>query len=140
MITRGIIEQVVDAFHVKVRIPTIDRVASSNVHTSTENLNTATYVSVPGCEVQLQPGDVVIVHVSSETVTIIGYLYRQEVISKRCSFNLESLDVSGSAKLPLDTRIGNVRPGEISMLQGVEDNIQTQIDELKQKIKELRGE
>lgn len=140
MITRGVIEQVVDSFHVKVRIPTLDRVSSSSVYTATENLNTATYASVPGCGVQLQPGDIVIVHVASEAVTIIGYLYRPEAISKRCSFNLDVLDVSECAKLPKNTTIGDVNSESISMLNGVRSNIQEQLDDIIKKLDELRGE
>lgn len=138
MITRAIVEQVIDSFHVKIRVPSIDRVQSSNLHTSTENLNTATYAGVPGCEVNLQPGDVVIVHIGAEDATILGYLYRNESINKRSSFNLESLNVSDTVNLPFQTSIGDVTSNDISKLVGVKDNIQYQIDILKKEIETLK--
>jgi len=140
MITRGIVEKRIDPFHVKVRIPSIDRVVSSSVHTSTENLSTATYATIPGMEVELQSGDVVILDVGSEDCTILGYLYRDASIAKKCVLNLSDLFVDQSATLPLNTTIGNVTSADIQCLAGVTENIQEQIESLKKQIAEMRGD
>lgn len=134
MITRGIIEKSIDQYHVKVRIPSVDRVDTSSVHTSTDNLNTAVFATLPGCEVRLQPGDVVIVYVDEESATILGYLYRIESIEKRISQNLASLNVSESARLPISTHIGEVLPKEIAYLSGVNENLQKQLDAIKERL------
>jgi len=134
MITRGIIEKSVDQYHVKVRIPSVDRMDTSSVYTSTDNLNTAVFATLPGCEVRLQPGDVVIVYVDDESATILGYLYRIESIEKRISQNLASLNVSESVKLPISTSIGEVLPKEIAYLSGVNENLQKQLDAIKERL------
>lgn len=135
MIRRGIIEKSVDLYHVKVRIPSVDRVLTSPMHTSTDNLTTAVLATVPGCEVNLQPGDVVIVSIESDDdVVILGYLYREESIKKHCSQRLDSLTVDYSTVLSADTTIGSVQPKNIQSLQGVSENIQKQLDDIKQRL------
>ena len=140
MITRGIIEKSIDLYHVKVRIPSVDRVETSSLHTSTDNLNTAVFATLPGCEVQLQPGDIVIVHVDDEGATILGYLYRLESTEKRISQRLASLDVEESVRLPFSTKIGKVLPKEVACLSGVNENLQQQLNEIKERLKALEGE
>ncbi len=140
MIKRGIIEKRVDPYHVKVRIPSIDRVSTSSIHTSTDNLSTATFITIPGLEVDLQPGDVVLVNIEAEEVTIFGYLYRDASIAKKCILNLSDLLVDQSATLPLNTVIGDVTAANVQCLAGATENIQKQIDALKQQIAEMRGE
>ena len=136
MITRGIIEKSIDPYHVKVRIPTIDRLSTSSVHTPTNNLSNAVFATLPGCEVKLQPGDVVIVSVDNveDSVTILGYLYREASVNKQCSHKMESLTVNTLAKLPKDTTIGSVFPSEIAQLSGVKENIQKQLDDITRRL------
>lgn len=136
MITRGIIEKSIDQYHVKVRIPSVDRVDTSSVHTSTDNLNTAVFATLPGCEVRLQPGDVVIVSIEDfdEGATILGYLYRNESIQKQIVQNLSSLTVGESAKLPISTTIGKVSSSELAHLSGVNENLQKQLNDIKERL------
>lgn len=139
MITRGIIEQSIDEYRVKVRIPTVDRLDTSSVHTSTDNLNTAVFATLPGCEVNLQPGDVVIVSVEDldESAVIIGYLYRLESVNKHCSYRADSLIVDNVTQLSKDTSIGEVQATEIAHLKGLNENLQQQLDEIKQRLLRL---
>lgn len=139
MITRGIIEKSIDEYHVKIRLPSVDRMNTSSVHTSTDNLNTAILATLPGCEVRLQPGDVVIVSIeeSEESATILGYLYRKELLSKHCSYNADSITVTSTAQLPKNTVIGEVQSDEISYLKGLNENLQQQLDEIKLRLTSL---
>ena len=139
MITRGIIEKSIDEYKVKVRVPSIDRMSTSSLHTSTENLNTAIFATLPGCQVHLQPGDVVIVYIddSGESAIILGYLYRVESVEKTCSYKADSLIVTDSATLSRNTTIGEVKASEISYLSGLTENIQKQLDELSRRLNVL---
>ena len=136
MITRGVIEKSIDDYRVKVRLPSIDRVTSSSIHTSTEDLNTAIFATVPGCEVHLQPGDVVIVSIEDDdqSAIILGYLYRLESIDKHCSYNMDSLVVENKAHLSKNTTIGDVKSTEISHLKGLNENLQKQLDDIKRRL------
>lgn len=141
MITRGIIEKSVDQYHVKVRIPSIDRMNTSSVHTSTDNLTNAVLATLPGCEVQLQPGDVVIVAIdkTDDCATILGYLYREASVNKHCRHNMSSLSVDYSTVLSRDTTIGDVKSTEIAHLCGVKENIQKQLDDIQRRLSSLEG-
>ena len=134
MITRGIVEKSIDEYHVKIRIPSVDRMDTSSVYTSTDNLNTAILATLPGCEVQLQPGDVVIVSIEEElreSAVILGYLYRRESLEKHCSYRADSLIVDNATQLSKDTTIGEVQAHELSYLRGLNENLQKQLDDIK---------
>lgn len=136
MITRGIIEKSIDEYRVKVRVPSVDRMSTSSVHTSTDNLNTAIFATLPGCEVHLQPGDVVIVSIddSGDSAIILGYLYRMESVNKQCSYRADSLIVTDAATLSNNTTIGEVNSSEIACLKGVNENLQKQLDDLNRRL------
>ena len=136
MITRGIVEKSIDKYRVKIRIPSLDRVSTSSVHTSTDNLNTAVFATLPGCEVHLQPGDVVIVSVEDidESAVILGYLYRLESLGKHCSYRADSLIVDNVTHLSKDTTIGDVQAEELAHLKGLNDNLQQQLDDIKRRL------
>ena len=61
MITKGYIEEVVDKFTYKVRLPALDKVEQSNIRTMDENLSSASVCSQLNCDLNLRVGDVVFV-------------------------------------------------------------------------------
>lgn len=140
MITRGIIEEVVDSYTVKVRIPTIDRVATSTIHTDSNNLRQAVVSALPGVVLHLSVGDIVIVDVpdrSNSSGTILGYLYRPEIKDFRCDALFDTLSIQSVSSLPKNTTIGDVTPSEIRCLHGVSSNIQKQLDDILERLTRL---
>lgn len=140
MITRGIIEEVIDSYTVKVRIPMVDRVATSTIHTSSNNLRQAVVSALPGIVLHLSVGDVVIVDLpdrSDNSGTILGYLYRPEIKDFRCDALFDTVSIQSVSRLPKNTTIGDVTPPEIHCLHGVSSNIQKQLDELSERLKRL---
>ena len=139
MITKAIIEEVLTPYQVRVRIPLLDRIASVGLATPTENLNTATICSLPNCYINLKVGDVVFVAFEDNTyrkAVVLGHLSR-ELCDTYSDLVLNEVIVNSNAVLPQETRIGNVSALEISMLQGLTDNIQKQIDSLKEQQQRL---
>lgn len=61
MLIKGIIEQVIDEYTVKVRIPSWDGPANSSEGVPTESLSIATVCSPAGLRQVFQPGEVVFV-------------------------------------------------------------------------------
>lgn len=140
MITRGIIEEVVDSYTARVRIPTVDRIATSTIHTASNNLRQAIVSALPGIVLHLSVGDVVIVDIpdhSSSSGTILGYLYRPEVKDFKCDALFDTLSVQSVSSLPQDTTIGEVTSSELHCLRGVSSNIQKQLDDMLERIKRL---
>lgn len=140
MITKGIIEEIISPYEVRVRIPTLDKEANAIAATSTENLNIATICTLPNCYVNLQIGDVVFVGFEDNTyykAVILGHLCREGYYNTHADVSLSNLVVNDSAKLPDTTKIGDVSSDEISCLKGVKDNIQKQIDMIMDMLENL---
>ena len=140
MITRGMIEEVISPYEVRVRIPTLDRSPKSSISTSKENLNIATICTLPNCYVNLQVGDVVFVAFednSYNNVVVLGHLSREVNYDTYADVNFNDLNVIATAHLPSQTTIGDVTEFEIHSLIGTKDNLQGQIDLLKQQVAEL---
>lgn len=130
MITKGIIEEIISPYEVRVRVPTLDRSLTSSIATATENLNIATICTLPNCYVNLQVGDVVFVGFEDNTyykAVILGHLCREESTTY-ADLILGNLTVKNGCK------IGDVTQSEISQLVGVRDNLQKQIDNLSEKL------
>ncbi len=137
MITKGIVEKIVDRYHVKVRIPTIDRTPSSSIHTNTENLNTALICTLSNCNPNIQIGDVVFVALddqSEDDAIILGYLYREVMTPTYCDLILNRLNVESEVALPKNITIGDITYTELSQLIGANKNLQQQITSLQNQL------
>ena len=71
---------------------------------------------------------------------ILGYLNKTGETSSLCDMLMSVIDVSIRANLPSDTTIGSVTPFEIGCLSGSEDNLQWQINLIKQRLDNLEKE
>ena len=137
MITKAIVEEIISPYQVKVRIPTLDRVSSSAVSTSKDNLNIATICSLPNCYINLQVGDIVFVGFEDNTyyrAVVLGHLCRDALTDTYADVSFRSVDVKGEATLPYYTTIGNLTSEELSRLSGVSENIQKQLNFLQEQI------
>lgn len=143
MITKAIVEEIISPYQVRIRIPLFNRTVDSALATKTEELNIATICTLPNCYVNLQVGDVVFVGFEDNTTyraVVLGHLSREAASSTCADLVLNSLIVNGSTQLSSSTSIGNVNSTELSCLQGVTDNIQRQLDSLKEQQRRLLKE
>ena len=141
MITRGIVEERLDAYHYRVRLPLLDGIKTSKMSVSTSELAVATVCTLPACNIPIAVGDVVYVgfeHGEGSKAFILGYLYRDGSGNTRCDMDLRCLSVIGSTHLSEDTYIGDITPYEVGCLAGVTSNIQKQIEYLHNQINVLR--
>lgn len=137
MITKAIVEEVLSPYKVKIRIPLFDRAESTALATDTKNLNTATICSLPNCYTNVQVGDVVFVGFEDNTyykAVILGHLCCSAASNSYADATFGSLTAVRNAVMPKDTTIGNITSSEISCLSGVSENIQKQINDLKDQI------
>ena len=78
MIQKGIVEQVIDKYTYKVRIPRYDKIASDPSATKTQDLPTAIVCGYPGTEVVFSKGNIVLVDYENDELNqpvILGLLY-----------------------------------------------------------------
>ena len=92
MITKAIVEKVIDNYNIRVRVPSLDRTYQSSVYTNNEDLNVAIVCTLPGCDPNIKVGDVVFVSLEEteeDRAVILGYLYRtKKTETLKCSVSL----------------------------------------------------
>lgn len=141
MITRAIVESIEDAYHVKVRVPTLDRALNSNVHSDTTSLNSATICTLAQYDPNIQVGDVVFVAFEDRALSspvVIGYLYRGEKNLTYADQVLRTLEVTDTAKLPVRTQIGSISYGNLMCLSGCHFQIREAIESLQADVVALK--
>jgi hypothetical protein len=142
MITRGIVEEVIDRYKVRVRLPLLDGVDGGNSHKTKDELRTMVICTLPRVDLNLQVKDIVFVAFEDYDETnavVLGCLFRENASSTLASINAANLYVEGGAELPRCTSIGQVTADEIGYLSGVNDNIQKQLNSIFDRLKTLEG-
>lgn len=140
MITKAIVEKVIDNYNIRIRVPSLDRTYQSSVYTNNEDLNVAIVCTLPGCDPNIKVGDVVFVSLEDteeDRAVILGYLYRTKKTETLCDMLLSKLNVADAAVLPEDTTIGNVSSFELQQLSGIRGNVQLQITQLQEQVAKL---
>ena len=139
MIAKAIVEEVIDQYSIRVRIPSIDRTYQSSVHVNTSDLDVAVVCTLPGCDPNIKVGDIVIVASDNaeEDTIVLGHLYRTKKTETLCDMLLSKLNVANIAVLPEDTTIGNVSSFELQQLCGIRGNVQSQITQLQEQVARL---
>lgn len=133
MITRGIVESLVDRYTVKVRMPLLNRMGGTASNVLSEDLNEAVICTLPQVAPNVNVGDVVFVAFEDNNFgkpVVIGYLYRENIGNSKPDMVINSLSVDLSAHLTEDTTIGDVTSEDIKHLKNTKNNLQLQIDEL----------
>lgn len=142
MITRGIVEEVIDRYKVRVRLPLLDGVDGGNSRKTKDELRTMVICTLPRVDLNLQVKDIVFVAFEDYDETnavVLGCLFRENASSTLASINAANLYVEGGAELPRCTSIGQVTADEIGYLSGVNDNIQKQLNSIFDRLKTLEG-
>ena len=130
MIFRGIIEEVIDPYSVRVRIPLLHRTSTSPEATLTSALPIASVSLLPNTHINLTVGDIVIVSFENNDVgkpIILGYLYKQ------------SWGNTALTKLSSNTYIGDITPDDLMHIHGLSGNIQKQLDSMRERIELLES-
>ena len=134
MITRGIVEKLIDRYTIKVRMPLLNRMKQNSNSILSDDLNEAVVSVPPNFDPNINVGDVVFVAFEDNNFgkpVVIGYLYRSNMTPTYGDIILNSINVKIAANLSADTTIGDVSSTNISYLKGVTSNIQGQLDSLK---------
>lgn len=140
MLALGIVERVVDEYTVKVRIPILHRSPSDVNATPTDLLPDASICTFSKSYPNYIEGCVVVVGFDRNDLTapiILGELMTDKDIGNETGMRLTSLEVNGSCTLPIDTSVGEVNSHDISCIKGTRVNIQSQLDNLEERISAL---
>ena len=132
MVTKAIVENIIDNSHITVRIPVLDRIENSSTGTPLNSCQTASVCSLPNIEYNFNIGDIVFVDFEDNNMdspVILGYLYG--VNNSKIDGNVLSLLVDSCSKLSDNVSIGEVSKDDIGCLHGIKTNIQNSINLLK---------
>ena len=135
MVTKGIVEEIINIYQAKVRLPVYDGFADTKNATPSNELTIASICNIPNIYNTIAVGDIVYVAFEDNDLgnpVILGQLYKEEMNTladiKLNSANINQLTVNKNASLPQNTSIGSISSKEIAALSGIKDNIQNQID------------
>lgn len=144
MITRAIIEDVINTYQVKVRIPFYHKGPTAPACTPFEDLPIASISTLPNSIMNFEVGDAVIVGFEDndpDKPIVLGQLFRPTTKEfdelYLPTIKAEGLAVQVDASLPYLTSIGNITPNQIACLEGIQENIQNQIEILSKSIAKL---
>ena len=135
--TRGIIEEIIDKYHVRVRIPEHNGLQGMDRGTPTSELGVATICCPPGHVPHYRVGDIVFVAYERGNISmpvVVGLISGANSHYISSDIDTDSLKVNVNCELPQDTNIGNVTKENIQHLLGTRNNIQRQIDLIVEKI------
>ena len=137
MLLKAIVVEVIDQYSLRVRIPRYDKINTAFLPTDDKDLSIAPICSPPGIIPIYNPGDIVIVGFENDLQNmpiVLGQLFCEKNSGSSTSMRCDSLEVTVDAQLTSDIKIGDVEYSELKMLQGATDNIQYQIDALKESV------
>lgn len=102
MLCKAIIEEIINNYQARVRIPIYHKIASSSFATLKENLPIASICTIPGVDFALKVGEIVYVDFELDQIenpVIIGILSRPDSVSSS-NITTESLKVNVNCSLP----------------------------------------
>lgn len=137
MITRGIVEQIVDKYHIRVRIPIYNRVSTAAMYTPTEELSVAVICTAPYLSPNFQLNDIVIVGFEDNDLgkpIILGMLFRDIDSRVFSELLVDTLTVNSQVNLPENTTIGKIKAKELASLAGVDYNLADKIQSIEDRL------
>lgn len=116
MITKAIVEDIINNKEFIVRIPIFDNIESAREHTIKEDLNTALAILSPGLSNNIVIGDVVYVGFEDNDISkpiILGLLDKENQQPRQTTvtsaqLNCDYLNVKNPTTLPIGTNIGSI--------------------------------
>lgn len=131
MLVKAIIEERIDKYSYKIRIPLINKLSSSANPTSNEHLSVAPICTIPGIEIIYNKGDVVFVDFEKDDLSepvIIGSLFRKTNSGSYTTIHTSTLDVDLTTKLPTQTIIGYSSADDVNNILASSDAINSLIE------------
>lgn len=130
MVTKGIIEKVNTPYEVKVNIPFLNTVQNAIICT------------LPQCNFIPNVGDIVIVSFEDYDINkpiIIGCLFKESGNLSLIDLDVQSLTTKSITKLSDMTSIGDITYDELKYLKGLQQNIQSSLKNIEDRLDKLEG-
>lgn len=119
MITKGIVEDIVTPYLIKVRIPTLDGIEESAYGNSREELREATICTLNGTSNTVAKGDIVFVGFEdndNSKPVILGHLQKSTTSDNKSNAILNDFTATGNITLSRNTSIGDISYRDLETL------------------------
>lgn len=119
MITKGIVEDIVTPYLIKVRIPTLDGIEESAYGNSREELREATICTLNGTSNTVAKGDIVFVGFEdndNSKPVILGHLQKSTTGDNKSNAILNDFTATGNITLSRNTSIGDISYRDLETL------------------------
>lgn len=140
MLCKAIIESKLSKYKFKVRIPSLHKGVESIGATPTQSIPSAIASISAGVYPALKVNDVVLVGFEDDDIDkpiIVGLLFSESAYGVGSDIISDSLQVKVNAVLPEETQIGKVTSTNIKFLKGLNNNVQTQLDNANNRIDDI---
>lgn len=140
MLCKAIIESKLSKYKFKVRIPSLHKGVESIGATPTQNIPSAIASISAGVYPALKVNDIVLVGFEDDDIDkpiIVGLLFSESAYDVGSDIISDSLKVKVNAVLPEETKIGKVTSTNIKFLKGLNNNVQTQLDNANNRIDDI---
>lgn len=140
MLCKAIIESKLSKYKFKVRIPSLHKGVESIGATPTQNIPSAIASITAGVYPALKVNDVVLVGFEDDDIdkpVIVGLLFSDSAYNVGADIISDSLKVKVDATLPEETKIGEVTSTNIKYLKGLNNNVQTQLNNANNRIDDI---
>ena len=134
MVTKAIIEEVINNYQVKVRIPILDSTENFSTSTSQVELSTAIVCVQPRSTFVPEVGDIVIVSFEDNDKgkpIIIGCLFKESDNLSQVDLTARNLTVNEGTVLSKNTQIGDIDYNQLKYLQGLQEPVQQALTNLE---------
>lgn len=142
MVTKAIIEEVINNYQVKVRIPTLDSTENFSTSTSKVELSTAIVCVQPRSTFVPEVGDIVIVSFEDNDKgkpIIIGCLFKESDNLSQVDLTARNLTVNEGTLLSKNTQIGDIDYNQLKYLQGLQEPVQQALNNIVERLNKLEG-
>lgn len=132
MLVKGIIEEKINIYQYKVRIPLINKASYNSNPTLHEELSAAPICAPTGLTPIYNKGDIVFIDFENGDLgnpVILGTLLRQNADkSSYSNIDVATLNVYNQCVLPVDTAIGNIQSQDVNSVLSSYDVITSLLD------------
>lgn len=142
MITKAIIQDVINAHKIRIRIPLYNKLDGVNGSTPNNELSIASVCTLPNIISDPHVGDIVFVSFEEDNIAkpvILGYLSSKADNKSLTNIKCDNLLVKGETCLTKETVIGEIEYENISQLKGLKDNINLKFQSIDKNISSLKS-
>jgi L,D-peptidoglycan transpeptidase YkuD (ErfK/YbiS/YcfS/YnhG family) len=143
MVTKAFVQEVIDPYHLRVRIPLYNKIESVNGSTPNSELSVAAVCTLPNFVTDVKSGSIVILSFEEDDISkpiVLGHLATANASSSIVDIKCNDLHVVGETTLTELTTIGEVTGDSIQQLKGLDTNVKQKFLEVDKEFEDIEDE